>query len=340
MVTYRHEPAVSSATASRIGLLLCNLGTPDAATGAALRPYLAQFLSDPRVIELPRLLWQPLLHGVILRKRPAESARKYASIWMPEGSPLAVWSERLRLALTTELERRGIALPIRVAMRYGAPSIAAQMDHLKAEGCQRIVVLPLYPQYAGATVGSVFDDVADWMRHTRVVPALRTVQEFHDHPGYIAALAESAREHWAENGPPAHLIMSFHGLPQAMIDRGDPYRAQCAATAGLLAQTLDLKPDAWTLAFQSRFGRAQWITPSTQDKLQELGRAKIPSLAVICPGFSSDCLETLEEIGIEGRGLFQEAGGGRYDYIPCLNTRPAWVRTLADVAVQQMQGWL
>lgn len=339
MVKYSSEPAQPGAGAGKIGVLLCNLGTPAAATAPALRSYLHQFLSDPRVIELPAAVWKPILHGIVLRRRPEQSAKKYQSIWLPEGSPLAVWSEKQRVLLRGYLGERGLDVRVGLAMRYGEPAIAAQLGELKAGGCDRILVLPLYPQYAAATVGSVMDDVADWVKATRVVPELRFVQNFHREPGYLDALADTVRAHWQAYGRPDRLVMSFHGLPQRMIDRGDPYRDQCAATAQALADRLGLARDTWTLAFQSRFGRAKWIGPSTQDVLKQLGRAKTAKVHVICPGFVSDCLETLEEIAIEGRALFQSAGGGELGYIPCLNDHAGWINALADLVARQVRGW-
>ncbi|TAN11362.1 MAG: ferrochelatase [Burkholderiaceae bacterium] len=340
MVKYSPEPAQPGPQAGKIGVLLCNLGTPAAATAPALRDYLHQFLSDPRVIELPAAIWKPILHGIVLRRRPEQSAKKYESVWLPGGSPLAVWSEKQRVLLRGYLGQRGLDVQVGLAMRYGEPAIAAQLGQLKAAGCDRILVLPLYPQYAAATVGSVLDDVADWIKTTRVVPELRFVQHFHDHEGYLKALEQTVLAHWQTHGRPDRLLMSFHGLPQRMIDRGDPYQKQCAATAQRLAARLALPQDAWTLAFQSRFGRAKWIGPSTQDVLKQLGRAKVARVHVICPGFVSDCLETLEEINIEGRALFQSAGGGELQYIPCLNDHPMFINALADLVGRHVGGWL
>lgn len=339
MVKYSPEPASPAAQPGKIGVLLCNLGTPAAATAPALRSYLHQFLSDPRVIELPGAVWKPILHGIVLRRRPEQSAKKYQSIWSTDGSPLAAWSEKQRVLLRGYLGERGLDVQVGLAMRYGQPAIAEQLGELKAAGCDRILVLPLYPQYAAATVGSVLDDVADWIKTTRVVPELRFVRQFHDHEGYLKALEQTVLAHWQAHGRPDQLVMSFHGLPQRMIDRGDPYQKQCAATARQLAARLALPQGAWTLAFQSRFGRAKWISPSTQDVLKQLGRNKTARVHVVCPGFVSDCLETLEEINIEGRALFQKAGGGAFEYIPCLNDHPTFVNALADLVAQHVSGW-
>jgi protoporphyrin/coproporphyrin ferrochelatase len=273
-----------------------------------VRAYLAEFLSDPRVVELPRWLWLPILHGIVLRKRPAESARKYASIWTDEGSPLAVHTARQAALL-----REATGLPVEYAMRYGEPSIASALRRLPG----RVRAVPLYPQYARSTTESVRDvtgrDVA-------------FVEQFHDHPGYIAALAALVTE------PADVLVMSFHGLPQRAVDRGDPYRDQCLRTARLLAAALGLDESRYRVTFQSRFGPAKWLQPYTADVLAALGAARTPRVHVICPGFVSDCLETLEEIAIEGREIFRAAGGGEYRTLPCLNESPRWIEALAAIA--------
>lgn len=337
MAKFRTEPP--AAPTARVGVLLCNLGTPEAPTAQALRPYLAEFLSDPRVIELPAALWRPILHGVILRTRPAKSAEKYRSIWTPEGSPLAVWTEKQATLLRGYLAQRGLDLRVRHAMRYGRPQVAAELDQLKAEGCDRILVLPLYPQYAASTVGSVMDAVAGWMRSTRSVPELRLVRDFCTDARYITALAQSVTQHWQQAGRPDKLLMSFHGVPKRMIDLGDPYQQQCRQTAAQLASRLGLAEDEWLLSFQSRFGPAKWIGPATDATLEELGKTGLGRLDVICPGFVSDCLETLEEIAMEGKEIFEKAGGKQLRYIACLNDRPAWIHALADLVQTQTQGW-
>ena len=341
MALFRPEPtrAAGSPVSERIGVLLCNLGTPDAATPPAVRRYLAEFLSDPRVVEIPPALWQPILHGIILRRRPAVSAKKYQSIWLPEGSPLMVYSRKQAVMLRGYLGERGCDASVRLAMRYGQPSVAAELDALRAEGCTRVLVLPLYPQYSGTTTASVIDAVTEWTRAARHVPELRFVNRFHDDAGYIGALAKRVREHWMAKGRPDTLLMSFHGVPQRTVDRGDPYVAECRETARLLAAQLGLGKDQWQLSFQSRFGRAQWVGPATQATLEQLGRAGARRVDVVCPGFVSDCLETLEEIAIEGRAAFMAAGGGELVYVPCLNDHPAWVTALAGLVQRHLQGW-
>lgn len=336
----RSEPAEEPAGAGRTGVLLCNLGTPDAPTPAAVRRYLAEFLSDRRVVELPPLLWRPILHGVILRTRPARSAAKYQAIWQPEGSPLLVHSQKQATLLRGYLGERGYSVDVRLGMRYGQPSIASQLDELQASGCTRVLALPLYPQYSGSATASVMDAVGAWARRARCVPELRFVHDFHDEPLYIGALARQVRRHWQSEGRADKLVMSFHGLPRRAEARGDPYARQCRQTARLLAGELGLKEGEWIVSFQSRFGPARWIGPATQAVLQELGRAAGgPSVDVICPGFVCDCLETLEEIAIEGRAAFLAAGGRQFGYIACLNDQPAWLAALTAIVQRHLQGW-
>jgi protoporphyrin/coproporphyrin ferrochelatase len=308
-MSYRSEPPFTHGGAARIGVLLVNLGTPDAPTPAALRRYLAEFLSDPRVVEIPKLLWWLILHGVILRVRPAKSARKYAAIWMPEGSPLAVWTTRQATLLRGYLGQTGHSALVRHAMRYGQPSIAAELDALRAEGATRVLVLPLYPQYSAATSASVFDAVAAWGQRSRWVPELRFVQQYHDDPGYIAALATQVRAHWQREGRGAMLVMSFHGMPERTLHLGDPYHCSCHKTARLLAAELGLPPEQYRVTFQSRFGQAKWLQPYTEATLQQLARDGIERVDIVCPGFVADCLETLEEIDQEAREAFIAAGG-------------------------------
>jgi len=319
----------------RTGVLLVNLGTPDEPTPPAVRRYLKEFLSDPRVVEIPRLLWWPILNGIILNTRPQKSAEKYRSVWMPEGSPLRVHTGRQARLLAAELEQDG--LEVFWAMRYGSPSIAETLSRLQASGCRRLLIVPLYPQYADSTTASVADAVnaAVARQDPGTAPDISLMRDFHADPGYIAALANSVREHWAAKGPLDRqydkLLMSFHGLPRYTLERGDPYHDQCHATARLLARELDLAPDQWQLAFQSRFGRAKWLEPYTAATLAEWGSRSIRRVDVICPGFVSDCLETLEEIGLEAREEFLAAGGGALQLIPCLNERPDWIGALAGL---------
>ena len=333
------EPAFTHGKAARTAVLICNLGTPDEASPAAVRRYLAEFLSDPRVVEIPRLLWWPLLHGVILRTRPARSARKYASVWLPEGSPLKVWTEKQAVLLAGYLGQRGHPVLVRHAMRYGRPSIASALDALKAEGVDRVLVLPLYPQYAAATTASTSDAVAAWTRQRRNVPELRFVKHFHDDPGYIGALARRVSDHWMTHGRPDRLVLSFHGLPRRSLTLGDPYHCECLKTGRLLTERLKLREDNVVVTFQSRFGKAEWLKPYTGATLVELASKGVGRVDVMCPGFVADCLETLEEIDQEVRAAFIAAGGKEFGYIPCLNDQHEWIAALAGIAIGQIGGW-
>lgn len=333
------EPPFTHGQAARTAVLLCNLGTPDEPTAPALRRYLGQFLADHRVVEIPRLVWMPILHGIILRVRPAKSAAKYASIWTPEGSPLAAWTAKQATLLRGWLGEAGHNVLVRHAMRYGNPSIASQLDALKAEGVTRILVLPLYPQYSATTTASVFDAVYSWAARTRNVPELRFVNHYHDHPDYIGALAGTVESHWQKNGRPDQLVMSFHGVPERTLNLGDPYHCESQKTGRLLAERLGLRPDQYRITFQSRFGKAKWLEPYTQPTIEALGKAGTGRVDVVCPGFTSDCLETLEEINMEVREAFLHAGGKVFHYIPCLNDHPAWITALSRVAQQHLSGW-
>jgi protoporphyrin/coproporphyrin ferrochelatase len=341
MARYQSESPPAHGQPSCPGILLVNLGSPQAPTAPAVRRYLRQFLSDPRVVELPRALWLPLLYGVVLTTRPRRSARRYAAIWTAEGSPLAVHTARQAVMLRGYLGSRTRARSeIEWAMRYGTPSIRQGLDALRARGCDRVLVLPLYPQFAGSTTASVIDAVHAATNAMRSAPALRFVQHFHHHPGYIAALAQSARDYWMQTGRPDVLVMSFHGVPQYTVERGDPYHEQCRETARLLAHALALPAERHRIAFQSRFGRAKWLQPYTADVLAELGRNRTGRVDVVCPGFVSDCLETLEEIALEGKSTFLHAGGQAFHFIPCLNERDDWIKALTDIAVENLEGWM
>lgn len=335
------EPPYRHGTPATTGILLVNLGTPDEPTAAALRRYLKQFLWDSRVVEIPRPVWWLILNGIILNVRPKASAAKYASIWTPEGSPLKVHTERqaklLDGYLRTRVKGRYV---VEWAMRYGRPSVAEALERLKAAGADRLVVLPLYPQAASSTTGSAFDAVAEALRTMRNIPALRLVKNFHEHPGYINALAQSVREHWAVHGRGDKLVMSFHGVPRFHLEKGDPYHCECLKTGRLLAEALELPQGSWLVTFQSRFGKAEWLKPYTQDTLESLAREEQARVDVICPGFVADCLETLEEIAVENRDAFLAAGGKAFSYIPCLNERDDFLGALADVVMEHGTGWL
>lgn len=336
---FRTEPAHSHGRASKTGVLVVNLGSPDAPTATATRRYLAEFLSDPRVVEIPRWIWMLVLNGIILNIRPAKSAAKYASIWLPEGSPLVVHTGRLTTRLESALQSQGPPLVVRHGMRYGNPSLGSALDSLRNEGCTRILVLPLYPQYAAATTGSVWDEVARWVGASRQVPEFRFINRYGDEPALIEALAQRVRAHWAEHGRASTLVMSFHGLPERSLHLGDPYHCECHKMARLLARALALGDGQWHITFQSRFGKAQWLRPYTEPTLRELAEGGTREVDVICPGFAVDCLETLEEIAQEARDSFLAAGGQRFSYIPCLNEDPQGVDALAEVVRKHVQGW-
>lgn len=342
MPTFLPEPPFRHGTQNKTGVLLVNLGTPDAPTKQAVRRYLKEFLSDPRVVEIPRILWWPLLNGIILNVRPRKSAEKYASIWATDGSPLRMHTEKQKKLLSGFLGESGHNVLVDYAMRYGQPAIPDVLSRMKAEGCTRILILPLYPQYSSSTTATAFDRVFSWASGIRNQPELRMIRSFSDHPSYIASLANSIREHWMVNGRPSgsfRLLMSFHGVPRYTLDKGDPYHCECQKTGRLLAEALNLQADEYTVCFQSRFGRTEWLKPYTAPTLAALGKQGIARVDVVCPGFPADCLETLEEIAIEGKAQFLQAGGKEFRYIPCLNERDDWIHALADIASTHMQGW-
>lgn len=338
-MSFRPEPPIPHGRPARTAIVYCNLGTPDEASAPALRRYLAEFLSDPRVVEIPKLVWWPILHGIILRTRPKKSAAKYASVWLPEGSPLKVWTEKQATLLRGYLGERGHQVTVRYAMRYGNPSIASVLDELKTEGVTRVLVLPAYPQYSGTTTASVIDAVTAWSQPVRHLPEFRFVNRYHDDPGYIKALARGIRAHWMAHGQGDHLVMSFHGVPERTLHLGDPYHCECQKTARLLAEQLGLAKDRYTLTFQSRFGKAKWLEPYTEPTLVAMAKKGLKSVDLVCPGFTSDCLETLEEINMEVHEAFLHAGGQQFQYIPCVNDSPEWIRALADLAERHLQGW-
>ena len=319
--------------------MLINLGSPEAPTASAVRRYLAEFLSDRRIIEMSPLLWQPILRGVVLPLRGGASAARYRSIWQEEGSPLLLHSRRQARLLDGALRQRGLNVVTCAAMRYGKPGVTEALDALKKGGCTRILAVPMYPQYSATTIGSASDAVHAWALRSRAVPALRVAGSFPLFAPWLHAAAAHVRRFWQRNGKPQRVVFSFHGVPQQMVQQGDPYMSECCASAERLAQALELAEGQWAMAFQSRFGRGKWLQPSTQDVLQELGRAGAQRVDVFCPGFVADCLETLEEIGIEGKKLFQQAGGGELRVLPCLNDAPEWIEALADWVEQNLRGW-
>lgn len=332
---YRHH------STPRIGVLLTNLGTPEAPTAKALKPYLKQFLWDPRVVEVPRPIWWLILNGIILNTRPKRSAEAYKEVWSERGSPLLAHLEDQVAGVSAQLEARfGNRFIVRGAMRYGSPAISTVLTEMFDAGMEQLVVLPLYPQYGGPTTGSTFDEVSAELTRRRWLPSFRFVSAYHDDPRYIRAMADSINAHWAERGRADKLLLSYHGMPQRYLIEGDPYHCQCYKTSRLIGEALQLTEDQMMTTFQSRFGREEWLQPYTDETLKALPNEGVTSVQVVCPGFSADCLETIEEIGMENRDYFIEAGGTRYEYIPCLNAEPGHVAALTDLLADQMQGWL
>lgn len=341
MSSFDQEPAYHHGSPAKTGVLLVNLGTPEAPTKAAVRTYLKEFLSDPRVVEIPALLWWLILHGLVLPFRSGKSAHAYQQVWTPEGSPLLVNAARQTVRFRAELEAiAGSPVVVELGMRYGQPSIAAALQRLQAQHCTQILVFPLYPQYAASTSATAVDAVAAALRRVRRMPALRTIMHYHDHPAYIAALANSVREHWQAHGEPERLMMSFHGLPRRSLDLGDPYHCECQKTGRLLAEALDLPAERYLVAFQSRFGKAEWLKPYAAPTLEAWAKAGVKKVDVICPGFSADCLETLEEIAMGGKESFLARGGQQYRYIPALNDRDDWIAAMLTIAREHLGGWL
>jgi ferrochelatase len=331
------SPAFDHAAPETIGVLLTNLGTPASPSRGDVRRFLREFLSDPRVVEAPRLPWWLLLNLVILNTRPGRSARAYEKVWQDDGSPLMTISLRQAEALQAVLADQPVC--VELAMRYGSPSIAHGLARLKERGATRVLVLPLYPQYSATTTATTFDAVARALKKERRMPELRFINHYHDDPDYIDALASSVRAHRREHGDAEVLVLSFHGIPQDYFDRGDPYFCECRKTARLLAETLELADNQWRVTFQSRLGPKQWLQPYTDETLQKLGAEGVKSMQVICPGFSADCLETLEEIAMENRDVFLGAGGERYEYIPCLNDEPAHIAMMKRLVERHIAGW-
>lgn len=324
----------------RLGILLVNLGTPDEATPRAVRRYLAEFLRDTRVVEIPRLIWWPILYLIVLVKRPKESAEKYKKIWTEQGSPLMHYSRRQAQFVEKVLTNKfNGPISVALAMRYGNPSIESELNELRRQGVQRLLVLPLYPQYSGTSTASVFDEVTRVLRKWRWIPEVRFVNDYHDHKLYIDALVKSVNHHWEQNKPGDILIFSFHGIPQRNFDKGDPYFCQCQKTARLVADQLELPDHRWQVVFQSRFGRTKWLQPYCSETLAELPKLGRKSIDVICPGFASDCLETLEEINMENKEIFMQAGGQSFNYIPALNDSPSHMQALCTIISQHTFGW-
>ena len=340
MPSYQPTAGFEHGSPEPTGILLVNLGTPEAPTAPAVRRFLKAFLSDPRVVEYPRLLWWLILNGIILRIRPRRSAAAYREIWTDQGSPLMIFSRDLASAVARQLEERSPGLyRVELAMTYGEPSIAAGIEKLRAAGARRLLVVPMYPQYSGTTTASVFDVVTRELQSIRWLPELRFVNQYHDDPRYIAALAASIREHWQQEGRGSHLMFSFHGVPRYTLDRGDPYHCQCHKTARLVAEALELDANEWTISFQSRVGREEWLRPYTDETVIALANDGLDRLDVACPGFSTDCLETLEEIAMQNAEAFEEAGGKALSYIPALNARSDHVDCIVGLIERHTAGW-
>ena len=339
-MNYKGNPEYKHGCPSCTGILITNLGTPDEPTASSVRKYLAEFLSDPRIIELPKYLWWLVLHGVILRIRPSRSAKAYKKIWTESGSPLLSISKKQVLGLKKILtEKVQGPIKIKLSMRYGNPSIKSELNKLRELNANRILVLPLYPQYSAATTASTFDAITDELKKWRWLPELRMINHYHDDPDYINALTNSIEDHWQNNSRPQKLIFSFHGLPKHYFLAGDPYHCECHKTARLVAEKLKLNQEEWMVTFQSRFGPKEWLKPYTDKTLISLAENGIKNINVICPGFSADCLETLEEINIQNREFFIEAGGEKFAYIPALNDSPEHLHLLSNIILKHTNGW-
>lgn len=335
-VKYSGTSRFDHSTPQKTGVLITNLGTPQAPTKKAVKPYLRQFLSDPRVVEVPRILWWCILNGVILNIRPKRSAESYKKVWTENGSPLALYTASQAEKLQTSF---GEHVVIESAMRYGQPDITGALERLQKQNCRRLLVIPLYPQYSASTTGSTFDALADNFKKQRWIPELRFVSSYHDHPGYISALAKQVQSFWSKHGKPEKLVMSYHGVPVRYFHNGDPYHCQCLKTSRLLADALGLSQQDYLTTFQSRFGREPWLKPYTDETLKQLAQDGIEHVQVVCPGFSSDCLETIEEIDLENREYFLGNGGKQFDYIPALNDSSGHIDFLTNLVHQHIQGW-
>tara|TARA_R110002096_G_scaffold25388_6_gene79444 strand:- start:458 stop:1567 length:1110 start_codon:yes stop_codon:yes gene_type:complete len=337
---YLGKSGYNHANIEKVGVLITNLGTPEAATATALRKYLAEFLWDPRVVEFPRPLWWLVLNLVILRIRPSRSAATYAKIWTQEGSPLMAHTKSQLSALKEKFTENNLEfVEVDFAMRYGSPSIESALLKMQDKNVTQLLVLPLYPQYSGTTTASTFDAVAKTFSRLRWMPELRFVNQYHDDENYITACASQIKRYWTENQKSQVLLFSFHGLPKKYLLAGDPYHCQCYKTARLIAEKLQLNKDQWKLTFQSRFGREEWLQPYTDKTLQEMAKQNIKSVDVFCPGFSADCVETLEEIDILNRENFLEAGGEKFQYIPALNTNKDHIEAIFQIVMNNIQGW-
>lgn len=325
----------------KVGVLIVNTGTPAAPTKNALRPYLKQFLSDPRIVDTPRWLWWLILNGIILNTRPKKSAQGYQRVWTDRGSPLAFHTQDQAAGLKDHLAANwGDTLIVDWAMRYGQPSVAHKLDEFQKLGVEKLLVLPMFPQYASATTASIFDAVAQFFKGRWWLPELRFVNQYFEQPLYIEALANSIRQHWQQHGKPDRLIFSYHGEPLRYLHRGDPYHCQCQKTTRLIVEKLNLSEDEYLTTFQSRFGPGDWLKPYTDETLKSLPANSVKHVQILCPGFAADCLETVDEIAIENKHYFMDAGGERFEYIPALNSSAKHIEALAEIVQRHIQDWL
>jgi ferrochelatase len=337
---YKNSSSFTHKQQDRIGVLITNLGTPDAPKKTELKRYLKEFLSDPRVVEVPRLIWWMILNFVILNIRPRRSAKAYSTVWTERGSPLMFNTQDQADALRTKLqEQYGEDLVLECAMRYGNPSVDSVIGKMLDQGVRKLVVLPLYPQYCASTTASTFDAIATSLAKQRLIPELRFINHYHDFPAYIQTVADKIRAHWQTHGRADKLIFTYHGIPKRYLLNGDPYHCECHKTSRLLAENLGLEKNEYLVSFQSRFGREEWLQPYTDKTLMALPKEGVKSVQLVCPGFSADCLETIEEIGEENREYFLEAGGERYEYISALNAEPAHIEMLSQLLEQHLKGW-
>jgi ferrochelatase len=337
---YQGSPTFTHSQNDKVGVLVTNLGTPDAPKKAELKRYLKEFLSDPRVVEVPRLLWWMILNLVILNIRPKRSAKAYETVWSDRGSPLMYYTHDQANALRDKLQHQhGDNVVVDFAMRYGSPSVDSVVDKMLQQGVRKLLVLPLYPQYCASTTGSTFDAIAHSFSKRRWIPELRFVTHYHDNPDYINAVADKIKAHWHEHGRADKLIFSYHGIPKRYLLNGDPYHCECHKTSRLIAQALGIEADEHFTSFQSRFGREEWLKPYTDESLKAFPKQGVKSVQIVCPGFAADCLETIEEIGEENREYFIEAGGERYEYIAALNADEAHIQALTNLLESHLQGW-
>ena len=340
MAKFIGNPDFKHGTKLKIGILLSNLGTPDKPQRKELRVYLKEFLSDPRVIETPKLIWQIILNGIILNTRPQKSAKNYQKVWTDEGSPLLVILNKQKNLAQDLLKKENLELEFAIGMRYGNPSIEKGLEELREKHCNKIIILPMYPHYCAATTGSTFDAVSNTMQKWRWVPSLRFISTYHDHPNYIKALANSIQKHWDEHGKPDKILFSYHGIPKKYFTKGDPYHCLCSKTTRLVREEMGLSEEFVMTTFQSRFGPEEWLQPYTDKTVEKLAKDKVEHLQIIAPGFSADCLETIEELDGENREIFEEHGGKKFSYIPCLNDQPDHINLIGALIKNELQGWV